>query len=226
MPRLPGLGPGKRQALPADPAKKRCSVRGFRKGGRKRQRLPLGTPVALESPTDAFSSATRSQVSANHLDSRWDQVVRDFRQFCVLRRQERRADSELILRQSLPQSIAEWSKHDTDNAGVKKARLDAMFQQEQRRIEDACLLNELLSAQLKHEFLPVLCSSVSAIVGEELRRAGIDRDSDQRPARREPQVPAEPAPRSRVAFDDIPSVIDLLLDNDRPSPRRRQLVPN
>lgn len=165
-------------------------------------------------------------MSANHLDSRWDKVVRDFRQLCVLRRQERQTDADALLRQRLPQSIAEWSKHDADHAAAKKARLDSMFQQEQRRIEDAWLLKDLIGSSLTKEFLPVLCSSVCVTVGEELRKAGVGRDSDFTPALRETRPPAEPAPRSRVAFDDIPSVIDLLLDHGYADTKRRQMVPN
>lgn len=157
-------------------------------------------------------------MSVNHLDSRWEKVVRDFRQVCVLRRQDRRDESDTLLRQELPRSISEWSRHDTADANAKRARLDSMFQQEQRRIDDLWVMNELLSARLREEFLPVVCSSVCSTVGEELRRAGAGRDSVQAPVLRDAR-PA--APRSRVAFDDIPSVIDLLLETGFSGANRR-----
>ena len=160
-------------------------------------------------------------MSVNHLDSRWEKVVRDFRQVCVLRRQDRRDESDALLRQELPRSISEWSRHDTADANAKRARLDSMFQQEQRRIDDLWVMNELLSARLREEFLPVVCSSVCSTVGEELRRAGAGRDSVQAPVLRDTRPSATPGARSRVAFDDIPSVIDLLLETGFSGANRR-----
>ena len=159
-------------------------------------------------------------MSVNHFDSRWEKVVRDFRQLCLLRRQERIEESEAVMRQQLPTSIAEWSRNDAAEPDAKRARLDSMFQQEQRRMDDLWVMNELLSARLREEFLPVVCSSVCETVGVELRRAGVGRDSGDASARWEPRSAAAPAPLRRVAFDDIPSVIDHLLSTGFSSPRR------
>ncbi len=160
-------------------------------------------------------------MSVNHLENRWDKVVRDFRQVCLLRRQDRRDESDRLMRQDLPQSIAEWSRSDSADAGTKRARLDAMFQQEQRRMDDLWVMNELLSARLMEEFLPVVCSSVCSTVGEELRKAGAGRDSGSVTAFRDHRPAAGPAARNRVAFDDIPSVIDHLLDSGFSAAPRR-----
>lgn len=160
-------------------------------------------------------------MSANHFDSRWEKVVRDFRRLCVLRRQDRRDESEALLRQELPRSISDWAQHDPSAPDHKRSRLDEMFQQEQRRMDEVALLNELLSSQLMDTFLPVVCSSVCSAVGEELRKAGAGRDSGTAPVLRETRPAAEPAPRRRVAFDDIPGVIDLLLDDAASATPRR-----
>jgi len=159
-------------------------------------------------------------MSINHFDSRWEKVVRDFRQLCLLRRQERIVESEAMVRQQLPNSISEWSRNDSAEPGAKRARLDSMFQQEQRRMDDLWVMNELLSARLREDFLPEVCSSVCETVGVELRRAGAGRDSGNASARWDARPVAAPAPLHRVAFDDIPSVIDQLLNSGFSSPRR------
>jgi hypothetical protein len=58
-------------------------------------------------------------------------------------------------------------------------------------------------------------------VGEELRRAGAGRDSGQAPVLRDTHPAATPGARARVAFDDIPSVIDLLLETGFSGANRR-----
>lgn len=159
-------------------------------------------------------------MSVNHFDSRWEKVVRDFRQLCLLRRQERQEESETMMRQQLPHSISEWSRNDSADPDAKRARLDSMFQQEQRRMDDLWVMNELLSARLREDFLPVVCSSVCETVGVELRRAGVGRDSGNASARWEPRPVSPPSARNRVAFDDIPSVLDHLLSTGFSAPRR------
>jgi hypothetical protein len=158
-------------------------------------------------------------------DSYWEKVVSDFRRLCILRRQRRREESEALLRQDLPRSIAEWSRQQPGDATAKKAQLDSMFQAEQRRIEDAWLMQDVLSTRLTEDFLPALCSRVS----EEVRKAMAVADlmgAETRAELRASQAPApEPAPEPRVSFDDIPSILDLLLVEEPPKAKRRPLYP-
>ncbi len=158
-------------------------------------------------------------------DSYWEKVVSDFRRLCILRRQRRREESEAMLRNELPRSIAEWSRQQPGDASTKKAQLDSMFQAEQRRIEDAWLMQDVLSTRLTEDFLPALCSRVS----EEVRKAMAVADllgAETRAENRAGKTPApEPEPEPRISFDDIPSILDLLMVEEPAKGKRRPLSP-
>lgn len=147
-------------------------------------------------------------------DAYWERVVSDFRKLCVLRRQQRREESEALLRFELPRSIAEWSRQQPGDPQAKRAQLDAMFQSEQRRVEDAMLMQDLLSSRLVEDFLPVICSRV----GEEVRKAMAVADIFARDQEADRQVAVAEAEPEKVPFDDIPSILDLLLNEDQAAP--------
>ena len=166
-----------------------------------------------------MSNPWQSNVSTHLQDSYWEKVVSDFRRLCILRRQRRREESEALLRTDLPRSIAEWSRQQPGDAYAKKARLDSMFQTEQRRIEDAWMMQDVLTSRLTEDLLPAICSRVS----EEVRKAmavaellGTDTH-----AAKEADVVMEETPETRVAFDDIPSILDLLLVEPPANGKRR-----
>jgi len=91
----------------------------------------------------------------------WDQVVGDFRRLCLLRRQKKWIEADLILNSDLPRSIANWSEVFEGQPADKKARLDAMFQAEQRRLDEAWFTMDLLTARLKEEIVPSICAQVT-----------------------------------------------------------------
>ena len=86
----------------------------------------------------------------------WDKVVADFRQLCLLRRQKKWIESDIILNSDLPRSIATWSESAQIDPTAKKSRLDSMFQAEQRRIDDAWFA-EKKGTPKKHETLHLGC---------------------------------------------------------------------
>ena len=158
-------------------------------------------------------------MNTNLQETYWERVVCDFRRLCVLRRQRRREESEALMRHELPRSIAEWSRQQPGDATAKKAQLDAMFNTEQRRVEDVWMMQDILSSKLVEDFVPVICSRVN----EEVRKAISVIElmaQDQQAAR---SMTAKPAPALKVAFDDIPSILDLLLaEPPEISPHRTQ----
>jgi hypothetical protein len=91
----------------------------------------------------------------------WDKVVGDFRQLCLLRRQKKWIEADMILNSDLPRSIAIWSEVFEGAPASKKAQLDAMFQAEQRRIDDAFLAMDLVASRLKDEIVPSICAQVT-----------------------------------------------------------------
>lgn len=103
----------------------------------------------------------------------WDKVVGDFRQLCLLRRQKKWIEADIILNSDLPRSIAGWSEVFDGQPTAKKSRLDSMFQAEQRRIDDAWFTMDLISSRLKEEVVPSICAQVTqqvrATVVEQVR---------------------------------------------------------
>lgn len=72
----------------------------------------------------------------------------------------------MILNSDLPRSIASWSEVFDGEPIAKKSRLDAMFQNEQRRIDDAWFTMELIASRLKEEIVPAICAQVTEQVRE------------------------------------------------------------
>lgn len=159
-------------------------------------------------------------------DALWRQIVQDYRQLCVLQRQARRAECDHLLRDELPARILAWAEQDDSDGGEQARRLDEMFQQEQRRLADVWLLQEFMEQRLRTELLPAL----SARIDVEVQRA-VKRDAP----RLAPAPSPAPAPRpipgivppaeassrpARVAAGDIPSVIDLIFEQERQSGAR------
>lgn len=137
----------------------------------------------------------------------WDKVVADFRQLCLLRRQKKWIESDIILNSDLPRSIATWSESAELDPTAKKSRLDSMFQAEQRRIDDACFAADLVTTRLHEEIIPSICAQITeqlrASLAEEIRSAVAAevRAHSPQPANisepaplREPEPEPEPAP--------------------------------
>lgn len=141
-------------------------------------------------------------------ETSWARVVDDFRRVCIARREERLDDANRLLREDLPRSIAEWSRESGSEGADKRAQLDRMFQHEQRRIDEAWVLHDLVSLRLTHEIVPAICARLGETVRETLANVTPAAPRATRPAVRL-------APPRRVAFDDVAGVIDLLLGQEQ-----------
>lgn len=97
-----------------------------------------------------------------------------------------------------------------------------MFQSEQRRIDDAWLVQELMTARMNDHLIPAICMQVA----QEVRLAVAEEMAAQfKPAPMPARNATNPsAGRSaRVRFDDIPGVIDLVLAEEQNRANARQL---
>jgi hypothetical protein len=142
----------------------------------------------------------------NTSDQWWDKVVGDFRQVCLLRRQKRWREADTILKVELPRSIARWCASYPGDRDAKSARLDSMFELEQRRIDDAWLVQQLIVGQLSEEIIPAVCLQVRQEV-----RSVLGQEIAPREAKRSSEPSDNPAAiGKRVRFDDIPGVLDLI----------------
>jgi hypothetical protein len=145
-------------------------------------------------------------MNENVTTRQWEEVVALFRRMCFLRRQGKAAASEAILKHRLPETIAAWSQNSGRDAGAKKAQLDNMFQVEQRRVDDAFSLHELSALQWQEDLLPALVNSLAREIKQTVR------EQFAAQAARNEESPSFPPSvyRPRIAFDDIPAVIDLI----------------
>jgi len=148
----------------------------------------------------------------NVTTDRWEEVVSLFRRMCFLRRQGKGAASDHILKQKLPRTIAAWSESCGRDPEVKKAQLDGMFQSEQRRVEDAYTLHELAALRWQEEVIPTLTRALSQEMQRTMREQFALQTAQH--AAREPGW-APSGYRPRIAFDDIPAVIDLIVAEEQ-----------
>ena len=138
----------------------------------------------------------------------WHQLAADYQQMCWLKRQGKHEDANRLLNAELPQKIAAWSRQEAKSAVEKKAALEQMFRTVQERVNDAYLLNEMLTNRWREELMPMLCGTVAG----QIQKAVSEQFSlrQMRPASREVVSPAP-----RLAFDNIPGIIDLIQAEER-----------
>ena len=132
-------------------------------------------------------------------DPLWISLVERFREACVLRRNGRHAESEHLLQNELPQQITAWSKQPLPAGVDRRSALETMFQEEQRRVEEAFFVQKLVATQIEEQILPKLCFMIAEEIRDVVRaeaRAG--RSLGENLARRMTQSPARP----RVPFDE------------------------
>src|SRR6185295_14708482 len=102
-------------------------------------------------------------------DKHWNQVVSGFRQACILMREGKTHESNLIIHAELPKSISTWSRICPKDAASKKADLVNMFREEQKRVEDTWVIRGMIWNKLNEELLPTICTRVLREVNEQAR---------------------------------------------------------
>lgn len=138
----------------------------------------------------------------------WNQLVAEFRQACLLRREGKEDEAARVLEGTLPRQIASWSREDKRSADEKRAALETMFESERATIDSYLFAHEAMATRLTNALVPALRQQLS----EDIQRAfsTVSRDTSfARPLRQ--SLP----PANRVRFDDIPAVIDTLLAQQR-----------
>lgn len=132
-------------------------------------------------------------------DGRWEEVVHFFREYCLAKRANRLDEADQLFKTTLSQSIAEWSRRAPGDTETKRARLNAMFAAEQKRIHEAWELKDYLSRSLRSELVPALRDEIRSMIAAE--SAPASRASFARQIR----------PAARIRFDDIPAALDRIL---------------
>ena len=137
-------------------------------------------------------------------DPLWSSLVEQFREACVLRRNGRHEESEHLLQTDIPNKIAAWSKQPLPVGIDRRGALESMFQEEQRRVEEAFFVQKLVATQIEEQILPKLCFMIVEEIRDVVRaesRGGRFHEPgslDQGFPRHRTQSPARP----RVEFDE------------------------
>ena len=135
-------------------------------------------------------------------DPLWISLVDQFREACVLRRNGRHDESEHLLQTELPNKIAAWSKQPMPVGTDRRNALETMFQEEQRRVEEAFFVQKLVATQIEEQLLPKLCFMIAEEIRDVVRaEAQAGKGLVETLSRRRTQSPARP----RVQFDDVSS---------------------
>ena len=135
-------------------------------------------------------------------DPLWISLVDQFREACVLRRNGRHDESEHLLQTELPNKIAAWSKQPMPVGTDRRSALETMFQEEQRRVEEAFFVQKLVATQIEEQLLPKLCFMIAEEIRDVVRaEAQAGKGLVETLSRRRTQSPARP----RVQFDELSS---------------------
>ena len=108
-------------------------------------------------------------------DPLWISLVEQFREARVLRRNGRHSESEHLLQTELPNKIAAWTKQPLPGGLDRRSILETMFQEEQRRVEEAFFVQKLVATQIEEQLLPKLCFMIAEEIRDVVRseaRAG------------------------------------------------------
>jgi len=165
----------------------------------------------------------------------WKRIGEDFRQACLLRREGKGEEATHILEKRLPEMIAAWARVCGLREPERRERLNDLFEQEQRRVDDIWLSQQIILRQMRDILIPSLCLQVAEEVRDimELQMehitsalARLSPPRGRTPVHPEPVLaggrgtivklpqvmPSERA--STPSFEDLPAIIDELISRD------------
>jgi hypothetical protein len=153
---------------------------------------------------------SRNILAATTGNQLWNGIVTDFRQACLLRREGRIRESDKILNEDLPPQIAEWSRGTRQDPATKRAALDNLFREEQKRIDDAWVVHHMLLRKFESEIVPSLCAKVAdevkEIVSDHL--ASFQQVAERVERSEMVRALTSGSKPARIRFDDIAQMID------------------
>ena len=153
-------------------------------------RLALSDARMATSPVHADTA-----VEADRL---WHEITRAFREVCILRRQGRHAASKAILAEGLPPLVRDWSVQCAQPPAEAKARLSALFEEEQARIESNWIVSRFL------------LSEPATLAAQARQIVNLPATSARSPESLLTWFP--PLPPRRIRIDDVVDMIDAARD--------------
>jgi hypothetical protein len=144
------------------------------------------------------------------VEQSWEQLVTVYQRLCLSKRQGNLEDSQRLLHQQLPKSIAAWCRCNPEDPAKQRTELEEMFKNEKQRVDDLWLINRITSLQWKEELLPTLRTAVGQEVSRVISQQFMELEIQQATS-----VPSGPRHSRRVAFDDVAGVIDRVQADER-----------
>lgn len=143
------------------------------------------------------------------LDDAWIRLRGEFRRVCLLRREGRQQEAGRLLAEELPRRIAEWSRLSPETAAHKRVELESMMRDEQRRVDDAWMVQHLVVQRVTEEVVPALIEAIAHEV-----QAVLSGPAAQRRAKPILTPGRSGAVAGRVRLDDVEGMIDAVLDQE------------
>jgi methyl-accepting chemotaxis protein len=155
-------------------------------------------------------------------DIYWEEIKRHFRRACLLRQEGRHDEAAVIMRETLPPVIENWNERCPDSPVEKRHRLEALFQEEMRRVEDACFIQETILGRLKDVFGEEVAGAVEGLekrIGMDGRVSPAEVSDIVEPVRRELQrlagLISEDANGRSAPGPDLQAIVETLREDIR-----------
>ena len=159
----------------------------------------------------------------------WEEIKGQFRIACILRKEDKLDEAVKVINSVLPNLLSQWNQSNTEPSAQKRKLVEQMFQQEMDRVEDAWVTYELVASRLEDQLTKTLSTEI-----REIKRNIFKILSEIDLARNNAREPDQPRylkafskgvsffkdrqskrKSNRVPFDDIPGIIDALLDEEK-----------
>jgi len=116
-------------------------------------------------------------------DLTWEEIKRAFRRACICHHQGQAEEAADLMQSRLPAMLERWSRTAPDPPAEKRIRVEAMFAEEMKRVEDALFFQEVIVERLGAQFSEELDRTYHALrgslsTGNKLRERELDRMLD------------------------------------------------
>lgn len=100
----------------------------------------------------------------SEIDSGWEEIQKQFQNICILRREGRNDEAVKLMEKKLSPLLATWTSDNPENGLQKKQRLENLFEEEIKRVDDAWVTKNLLDDRLLQPFLKELTETLRPLV--------------------------------------------------------------
>lgn len=159
----------------------------------------------------------------------WEEIKGQFRIACILRKEGKLDEAVEVINSVLPPLLSQWTQANPKSSAQKRKLVEQMFHREMERVEDAWITYELVAKRLESQLTKALSAEIKEVKKHIFKiLSEIDLVRNQAPVSGKPRYlkafsrgasffKGRRSKRrdARVSFDDIPGIIDALLEEDK-----------